>query len=181
MPVVQPSSGSGLVGGIRTRMIRDSLRNLIVDSMTDLGWFGANRRHLPIQVIDRPNKWDDPIELNSLVVSLEDRYGDHAELGSNMMLDTWTAYVDFYAESDDIGMEVSGDIRDILRGKMSSIGRTRGVLDCYDYREDPAIVFATLDIVNVFEDRARNFPNEWQAHWFVVRCDLEDEYMDESG
>lgn len=182
MPVVVPwPPGANLVGGLRTRMIRDSLRNMIVGGLTDLGWFATGRRHLPIQLKDRPNKWDTPIPLNSLVIALEDRMDDPTELGSNLTTDTWTAYVDFYAESDDLGLSVSGDIRDILRGKISTIGATRGVLECFDYRTSPAPKFATIDIVNVMDDRAREFPNEWQAHWFVVRCDLEDEYMDETG
>lgn len=182
MPVIQPyPQGQNLVGGLRSRMIRDSLRSMIVTSLTDIGWFASGRRHLPINVIDRPNKWDDPIPLNSLVISLEDRVGEDAELGSNLTIDNWTAYVDFYAESEDLGMQVSGDVRDILRGKISNVNRTDPSFEAFDYREDPPERFATVKISNVIDDRARNFPHEWQTYWFVVRADLEDEYLDESG
>lgn len=162
-------------------MIRDSYRNMVVEGLTSLGWFDANRRHLPFAVTDRPQKWDDPIRFNSLVISLEDRIDAEAELGSNLTVDTWTSYVDFYAESDDLGLQVMGDVCDILRGKMPSIGRTQPSFEAFDYREDPPEMFTTIQVQNILEDRARNFPNEWQSHWFVVRADLEDEYMDEMG
>lgn len=168
-----------LVGGVRTRMIQDSFRNMIVDGLTDLGWFDTNRKHRPIRIIDRPNKWDDPIEFNSMVISLEDRDDSYGEMGSNYMIDTWTAYIDFYAESDPLGMQVQGDVRDILRGKIPSIGRTDSCFDVYDYRMATPVAFTTVQINNVVDDRARNFPNAWQAHWFVVRAELEDDFLDE--
>lgn len=168
-----------IAGGLRTRMISDSLRNMVVDGLTDLGWFSTPRWHAPIHIIDRPNKWDDPVEFNSLVISLEDRDDIPGELGSNYTVDTWTVYIDFYAESDPLGMQVAGDIRDILRGKLPSIGRTDSSFDVYDYRMATPTSFATIQIMNVVDDRARNFPNAWQAHWFVVRADLEDDFMDE--
>lgn len=182
MPTVQlyPQAAT-LTGGLRSRMIKDSYRNLIVDNLTSLGWFDSGRRHIPITIADRPNKWDDPVAFNTLTVSLEDRVDVDAEMGSNLSIDTWTSYVDFYAESDDLGLQVMGDIRDIVRGKLPSIGRTQPCFDCFDYRLDPPEAFTVIQVQNILEDRARNFPKEWQAHWFVLRADLEDEYMDESG
>lgn len=168
-----------LVGGLRSRMIADSLSNMIEDGLRDLGWLDADRNHKPLRKADRPRTWDQPIEVNSLVISLEDQDDTPGEMGSNYTVDSWTVYIDFYAESDPLGLQVQGDIRDILRGKIPSIGRTDSILDVYDYRMATPTVFTTCQIDNVLADRARDFPNAWQAHWFVVRCDLEDDFMDE--
>lgn len=172
---------STFVGGLRTRLIQDSLRSTVEDGLTALGWFGTARRHRPVHMIDRPPKWDEPIELNSIVAALEGRSEADAEMGSNLTVDTWQVYVDIYAESDTIGLQLSGDVRDILRGKIPSIGRSRSVLDIYDYTQATPPIFTSLELRNVNEDRARNFPHPWQQHWFVVLADLEDEYMDETG
>lgn len=164
-----------VVGGLRTRLIRDSYRNLIVDSLTALGWFDDDRRHKPIHLVDRPAKWDVPIIENGLVITLETRSGIDAELGSIATIDTWTSYVDFYAEDDDVGLALTGDVREILRGRFPGIGRTDPSFEIMNYTLATPVSIGTIQILDVVDDRARNFPNEWQAHWFVVRADLEDE------
>lgn len=164
-----------IVGGLRTRLIRDSYRNLIVNCLTELGWFDTDRRHKPIHVVDRPAKWDTPIATNGLVVSLESRRGEDAELGSIATIDTWTSYVDFYAESDDVGLALTGDVREILRGRFPALERTDPSFAIMDYTQATPVAVGTIQITNVMDDRARNFPNPWQAHWFVITANLEDE------
>lgn len=168
-----------IVGGLRARLIKDSFFYMLEGRLTALGWFDSGRQHLPVNMLAMPRNWDQPIEFNTLAVSAEDVNDTESEMGSNLAEDRWTVYVDFFAEDDSVGADLANDVRDILRGKMPSIGASRAVLDVYDYRQATPPVIAYVDIENVLLDRARNFPRPWQQHWYAIRCDLVDEYYDD--
>lgn len=165
-----------LVGGLRARMIRDSFRKMIRDALTDLGWFVDTPARLPIKWIDRPARWDEPLELNSLSVTMEDVADDPAELGSLLTEDRWTFTIDFWAERDSLGLQMINDVRDILRGKIASSGSHRMSFPVYDLRVNDTDSIFYCEIENVGIDRARNFPNPWQQNWFVAICDVVDTY-----
>lgn len=177
-----------IVGGIRSRLVHDSFAAFVQSCLGQLGWFDATvydtpvpgtRKHRPLSLIERPNNWDDPIEVNAMAITAEDTTDEDAELGSLLSNDTRHYSIDIYCENDPIGSHLRDDIRDILRGKMASIGAGNPRLAVYDYREaTPSIVFH-CDIENVVADRAHNFPKPWQQHWWSIRCDLVDTYGDE--
>lgn len=128
-----------------------------------------------MRFIEEPGNWDEPIEINSIVVTGGDAVDDPLELGSMATEDRVTYYVDFYGEDESIGLDVSGDIRDILRGKIPSIGRTQSTIPVYDYRDaTPGIAFY-CDLENVLVDRGRGFTQPWMRYWFSVRVELIDE------
>lgn len=168
-------------GGIRMRLISDSFYAMIRQALIDRHWFDAGRQHQPLELARGEVSWDNPIALNTLAVSDVDIADAEIEMGSNLTEDTWTMYVDFYAESDSLGIDVAGDVRDILRGKLPSIGRGQPMLAVYDWTLDPVPLEPIFycDIQNVVLDRAHNASRPQQYHWFSIRCDLIDEYADE--
>lgn len=173
------------VGGTRTRLISDSFYQMIRQSLMALDWFNPARQHEPVELVRGEVSWDEPTAINTLAISDVDITDTEIELGSNLTEDRWSVYVDFYAENDSLGTHMAGDIRDILRGKMPSIGRDRPICSVYDYTQvlDPDVDVApflfNVDIENVMLDRAHNASRPWMQHWFSVRTDLVDEYGDE--
>lgn len=167
------------VGGLRTRLIVMSFQQMIRDSLDALGWFDAGRQHQPINFVVRPAEWEDKVDFNSIAVTCEDVADIDAETGSNLTEDTWTYSVDIYAEDDAVGIHLINDIRDILRGKIPSIGRTGPILPVFDYQAATPTQIFTCDIEDVVVDRARGFTKAWQQHWWAARCDVIDTYGDE--
>lgn len=168
-----------VVGGLRTRFIHDSVEAALMDILTQLHWLDAGRRHRPITVVAAPQKWDEPIEFNSITVDMEGMGDEEAEMGSNLTNDTHTVYLDFYGENEAIARHLTGDLAAALRGKLPSIGRASMTLPIFDFRTNPATVLTVAAVENVVTDRAHNFPNPWQQHWHSVRFDLIDTYGDE--
>lgn len=168
------------VGGLRARLIRDSLYNWVKDGVEARGWMATDRRHLPFQFVPQPKDWDEEVPLNSIAVTPEDVSDVEAELGSSRTDDTWTFYVDIFGESEPVGMDCAHDIRDMLRGKLPSIGRMRMAFPVLDYREATPPILFYCHIENILLDRARNFPQAWRRNWFVLRLDVMDSYTDEN-
>jgi hypothetical protein len=172
---------TAIEGGLRSRFIRDSLEQLVVGGLAALGWFGPGRDHSPIAVVDAPNDWDEPVEINSLAFADGGEDDIEMELGSTATEDRWVYYIDFYAEDESVGLHLSGDVRDILRGKLSSIGRTNPSLPVYDYRNaTPPVIFHCY-LENVLVDRAKGFNQPWLRYWFSVRVDVVDENFEDVG
>lgn len=170
-----------VVGGLRARLIRDSAFTMLRDSVDALGWRDAGRRHKPVLFRAEPVPWDEEVPLNTVAVSQTDVSGDEVELGSNLSEDRWTFYVDLYAEDESVGTHLAHDIRDILRGKIPSIGRNQPLLPVYNLAgETPEDVLFNCEIEDVLVDRANDFPKSWQRYWYVVRFIIVDYYGDEN-
>lgn len=167
-----------VVGGLRARFIHDSFVAMITDALAARSWFDSDRRHLPIVVTTQPYGWDEPIPVNTVTISGEDSVSADAELGSTASDDTWTFYIDFYAENEALGMDVAHDIRDILRGKIPSVGRGRPDLTVLDWREDPPTPLFKCQLEDIVMDRARGFTRPFERYWYAVRCDVVDENYD---
>lgn len=168
-----------VVGGLRTRLIILAFQEMLRDSLDQLGWFDAGRRHQPLNFVVRPAEWEDKVDFNSIAVTCEDVTDDDAELGSNLTEDTWTFSVDIYAENDAVGIHLINDVRDILRGKMPSIGRSGPMLSVPDAQAATPTELFQCSIERVVVDRARGFTKAWQQHWWAARCDVVDTYGDE--
>jgi hypothetical protein len=163
-------------GGLRQRYIRDSLYNMIRDSLDALGWFDAGRAHLPIMMIAKPVDTEDEIPLNTLSVSSGDLEGDEWELGSMMAEHSWMFYVDFYGENESVATHLIGDVRDILAGRHPDANRTRTNFPVYDYSLATPTILFYCDIEEVMVDRALDFPRPWQKHWYACRFVVVDYY-----
>lgn len=168
-----------IVGGLRARLIHDSAYEMIRAALSDLGWFDSGRRHEPVTMVAKPVSNDDQVPFNTLTVSSTDVSDDPIEMGSTLSEDRWTFYVDFYGEDDLVARHIVHDIRDVVRGKLPSIGRAGPVLDVYDYRLATPVVLFRCELENVVVDRANTFTRPWQRHWWAVRFDVVDEYADE--
>lgn len=170
-----------IVGGIRARLIRDSVYHCIYDALAELGWFDSGRRHLPIVFDGGLVDQAEEIQLNTVALVDEDLVADDLELGSNLAEHNWTFYVDFYAENDVIGKELINDVRDILAGRMSTIGRAHSSVTVYDYREATPSELFTVQLEDIVVDRAHDFPKPWLKHWYACRFTVVDAYGDETS
>lgn len=175
---------TAVVGGLRNRLIRMSIYNTVNDALDALGWFDTGRFHRPISFIDGPVGNDSavgasPIPLNTLSLTYDTIDGQDLEIGSNLSEETWTGFLDFYAENDALGMHVASDLRDILRGKMPSIGRGFPNVTVYDYRQATPPELFVCEFTGVVLDTAHNTIHPWQKHWYSVRFDVVDAYGDE--
>lgn len=164
---------STIVGGLRLRLIRLSVYNMVNDALDQLGWFDGDRRHATVNVSDGPF---DEITYNAVALTYDPIDDEDVEMGSNLQENTWTGYADVYAESDALGLHLAGDIRDILRGKMPSIGCYRPQVVVYDYTMATPPELFICEIEGVVLDKARDSKH---PNWYSVRFDLVDAYGDE--
>lgn len=170
-----------LVGGLRARMIYDSIFNAIQDSLTDLGWFDSGRANLPLNFVSEPVNDTQEIPLNTMVLVPEDMFDLEAEMGSMLSEHRRTFFLDIYAENLSIGEHLAYDIRDIIQGRFPSIGRDGPYFDIYNYALATPVVFTTIDIENVTADRGHdNFAYPWRRNWYSIAFDTVDYYADEN-
>jgi hypothetical protein len=155
------------------------MHQMIKNGLDALGWFDTGRRHRPINMISHPVRWDEEVPLNTLSVVSTDTTDDELELGSNAAENRHIFYIDFFGEDDSIGKHLIHDVRDILRGKLPSIGRSRPVLPVYNWSLATPVGLFNCEIENVLVDHAHDFPKPWQRHWYSARCDVVDIYENE--
>ena len=175
---------SDIVGGLRARLIRESLFEMLNAGLTDLGWFDPTRPYSPIEFVSRGQNQDEVIPINMAALSDEsDREGD-VELGSTLTEQTWQMYVDFFAEDDALGLHFIKDVRDILRGRFTTSipnAAHRGpMVPVYDYRQaTPPVVFH-VEVQNTDTDKPHGFLKPWLEHWYVCIFEIVD-YYDSEG
>lgn len=165
-----------ITGGLRARLIRDSIYHVLFDGLADLGWFDSGRQHraisFPGTVVDQHTE----IPMNTLALVDEDQSEVEGEMGSNLGDFRWTYYVDFYAEDDVIGKHLIYDVRDILAGRMVGVGRTDSSVAVLDYTlATPTQVFV-VQLEDIIVDRAHDFPKPWQRNWYACRFTVLDSY-----
>jgi hypothetical protein len=164
------------VGGVRHRLVHDSVHAQVAQALNLLGWLDQGRYHKPINLVDKPTHWNVPVRPNT--VALDFVGSDHfeAELGSRLTSEVIVSYVDVYAENDSLGAHLSGDIRDWLRGRLQAT--PGGTFPIYDYRQGatpPVIGFMDIRNVSSLRNAATN-AEVWMRHWFRVRCEITDTY-----
>jgi hypothetical protein len=175
-------------GGLRTRLVVDSTRVVVIASLSALGWFDETvhddppglRRHMPLRYVPKPLKWDETVEPNAIAISADDTHSLRRGLGGEVE-DNMRVYVDLFVESDELGWHLAQDVRDILIGKMPEIGRDSPSIEVYDLRLATPAAFTQVDVERPLIDRAESESREWRNRWFMVRFDLVDEYYDEFG
>lgn len=173
-------------GGLRARLVIDSVRFAIISTLDQLGWFEPTvydtppgiRRHRPFRYIARPVNWATAIEPNAIAISSQD-VGDNDLAFGGEVEDRHEIYVDLFAQDDSVGWQVSYDIRDSLLGKNPELGTLGPQVDVYDFRQPTPSPFATVDVDLIRVDRTQGEAREWQRHWFMMRILVEDDYVDE--
>lgn len=168
---------STTAGGLRARLLRDSFRNMIEAGLMEIGWFDAGREHRPVRLTAAPVKWDVPIEPNLIAVSTMSTEDFDIELGSDAARTVIPFFIDVLAESEAVGEQLSGDIRDVVRGRFPSVGRVRATFDIFDYRQATAspIGYCVISDVNG-ERQATRVERAYSANWFTITCNVEDYY-----
>ena len=163
-------------GGLRARYLHDSLVHLIHTGLADQGWFDPARSHAPITFLFEPVPWNEPVEPNTLTVGPRSREGSYVEVGTNLTTDVVAFSIDFYAVGDSIGVHVTNDIRDILRGRIGT-NTNLGGFPIYDLNQatPPTIGHAIVSDVTASRLPTR-FGQEYTRHWYAVDAVVEDTY-----
>lgn len=167
------------VGGQRLRLIKQNFKIMVEDSLRALGYMDDSWPLAPVTVTGQP--FDPLVEIvpNKVHVSGDDIIGIEIELGSDLQENRWTFYVDIFAEKESVGISLAGDVRDILRGKMSTIGRNISDLNVLDYRQATPTHLFYVDIEDVDLQRVRQWKTPVNRNWWVVACVLIDTYDDD--
>lgn len=167
-----------ITGGRRARYLHDSLIHLVRSGLTEQGWFDPGRSHTPIKFLHEPVPWDEPVEPNTLTLGPTNRESRYPEVGSILTTDTVAISIDFYAANDTIGVHVTNDIRDILRGRLGTASHL-GAVPIYDFNQatPPVIGHATVIDANAGRPPVR-LGQEYTRHWHVVDAFVEDTYYD---
>jgi hypothetical protein len=170
---------STVVGGVRARLIKDNLFNMVKSHLTSLGWFNTGRQHRPFSMVAEEFDTDTEIPMNTLVLADADIVSTEWEMGSLMAEDRWTFYFDFYAENDAIGLHLIQDVKAILEGRFASLGQIGPSFPIYDYRmATPAVIFYA-EVENIDLAKAQNFPKPFQRHWYALRFEIIDYVTDD--
>lgn len=167
-------------GGLRARFIKDSVYNMVRDALDDLGWFDPGREHMTVTLLPEPLEDEEAIRPNLIALDDDAILSGDSEMGSNLSTHEWDMVFDIYAESASLGQHLAIDIRDILQGRMSTIGRHAPIVKVYDYAQATPVEIFKCDLENISYDRARSATKSWQKHWFIVFFTVVDEYRDEA-
>jgi hypothetical protein len=170
-----------IVAGLRHRLLHDSVRALVTEGLGALGWFDPGRAHRPVNVVDKPPHWSEPIAPNTVAIDFVGSDPYETEVGSRLTSDVIVCYVEIYAQDDSFGLHISNDVRDWLRGRLqdSPVGVNFPI---FDYREPTPSVIGYMDIRNVSALRNVAMNTElWVRHWFRVRCEITDTYASSEG
>lgn len=163
-------------GGLRARFLHDSFTQLVEDGLHDQGWFNPGRSHTPLTFLYEPVPWNQPVELNTLMVGTRNRETGFVELGTNLTTDTVAISIDFYADGDSIGIHLTNDIRDILRGRLGS-GSHLGTFHVFDFNQATPVVIGAAHVAQVSTTRLPvRAGQEYTRHWYAVDTLVEDTY-----
>lgn len=170
-----------LTGGLRRRLIKDNFYYMMNDSLAQLGWFDVPNELAEYGVELLPKQIDAMQEItpNKISIASEALDSEELELGSNLEEYRWDIYLDLFVEDESVGIHLSGDIYDILKGKMSSIGRGRPSFPVRDLTTETEDILFYCDIQNVHANRVREWNRPQERYWWVVGCDLVDSYYGE--
>lgn len=169
------------VGGILYRLISDNMYNMVEESLSALHWFDDNRGHLPITLYSEPIDEGSVVELNAVSFTIDDIVSEEVEMGSNLTEHRFSYYIDVYGEGKSLAMHLAADIKDILQGRFSSIGRTTATFDVLDLTQEgkPILFFCEISDVQFDRNRISNSPSE--KYWWTISCDIVYTYGDENS
>ena len=168
------------VGGLRARLIYDNIYNTINDGLDDLDWFNPVRTHEDVEVVPKPIDKLTEILPNKVGISMESVVEEEIELGSTMADNNWLVFVDVMAEDANVGLHLATDVKDILLGRMESIGRDSPTIEVLDLRQATPTGLFTVTIKNFeMEKDKTNAPH--RQFWWTLAFDVEDTYTGESG
>jgi hypothetical protein len=165
-----------IVGGLRARLIYESVYSDINTALTDMGWLDTGRSHADLVFKADPRiDGSELVEFNTLVLTSEDTTDQPLEVGSHYAEHKTEFYLSLYAESRAFGQHLSLDIRDYLQGRMPVVGLGENI-EVFDYSQATPPMIAIVNIENVMSDRAHRFENPWQENLHEVAFTVVDAY-----
>lgn len=167
------------VGGLRARLVRDSVYRTIEKGLRDLGWFTSHASRSPVQLLPEPVALDREVPRNTLALGDEIDDETALELGSGLSEFRWSMFLDVYAENDSIALHLVGDVAAIMGGRMPSIGRSAPVVDVWDYTLATPVAIFRVEVENVRTAKAHDFPQPWLRFWRSCTFQVVDAYTDE--
>lgn len=167
------------VGGLRDRLIHDSLFNLVKSGLEVTGWMpgGVNAPlDYPVNVVSGQMDWTQEIPWNTVSVAAYDTTDIPWEVGSDLRQNRLLYYIDVYGSNEAIGLQLSGDVRDIIRGKFSALSSfaTPEVLWVWDYTLATPTQIFYCEVDTVRRDR----PVTTRVHWMNYFWSLEVQLLD---
>lgn len=169
---------SNYVGGKRLACIQDSFYRMVSDSMAELGWLTSNPgTRSDVTILAEQINPGTEIKPNQIGISSEDLTESAWEMGSTLAENRWDIFIDIFAENEFVGVALSGDLFDILRGKMSAIGRTGTLFPVYDYVDNSIMFNCSLENIEI--NRVRDWDRPYNKYWWIVACQIVDYYTDD--
>jgi hypothetical protein len=151
------------VPGVQQRLLIDSFRHLITWTLDGLGWFSIDAAWKPIEVLVAPHKWDIPVDPNLVALHFDNTETEQAEVGNTALLaDVNDVTITLYAETESLGINLSADLVDILRGNFPSLGRVRSTFPILDFQQPTPPVIGYASIGSISTNR---IPTRAQAYW----------------
>lgn len=168
-----------IVGGLRARLIRDSVWHALDDALRDLGWYVTRPSRQQVQLLAEPQAEDVEVPLNSLALGDTVTSDFPAELGSALAEFRWDMHVDVFGENDSLSLHLIGDVVAILEGRLASVGRGAPVIDVWDYTLATPVVAFSVDVESVQSSKANGFSQPWLRFWRTCSFIVVDTYGDE--
>lgn len=169
---------SSYVGGKRLACIQDSFYRMVSDSMGELGWLtSVPGTRADVTILAEQINPGTEIKPNQIGISSEDLTESAWEMGSTLAENRWDIFIDIFAENEFVGVALSGDLFDILRGKMSAIGRTGTLFPVYDYVDNSIMFNCSLENIEI--NRVRDWDRPYNKYWWIVACQIVDYYTDD--
>lgn len=179
--------GIGFSGGIRDRFVYQSLWECLNACLGELGWFeptvfdeppsNGTRKFHPLTFLDRQVEWDEDIIPNTVALVPENVVPQEWELGSQFMDMPWRYYATVIGANEAESIQLAGDIRDILLGRMNSVSRIGGpYVNIYNWSAATPYRIGYMIIEDVQVHRSPTFSQRWARYMRDVSWTCHDWY-----
>lgn len=165
---------STITGGLRMRLMLDSFALALETTLTAHGWLDTNRQHLPVTLVTNMTPNNEPVAPNTVAIVATAVRSEEFEVGSDLVRDASYVTIQFNAEDDAVGVHLTNDLRDALRGRIPG-GTPGGQLAILDLRMATPTTFAFAQIREVSVLRSvATVTSNWERHLFTVACYVDD-------
>lgn len=162
-----------IVGGLRDRLVHQSLCKEIERVLTALGWLGTTSLTHPVNLIFEPVDSKADVPLNTVAIVALDQDGEDAEIGSNLQRKRWSYAIDVYGASESLSVHLAGDISACLVGQVGAVGRLASTIEVRNWTVPTHDLLFLADVEEVHTDRAEDPSVLWRRYWRSIGFYLE--------
>lgn len=165
-----------LEGGALDRAVFESFVLHVRTGLEDLGWVGSpSTGKTQFTFRSKPFRRHEEITPNTIVAAVETTDPYAAEIGSNATINEHSGWIDIYTDTQHqfgqaVATEVAGDVRDMLLGKMSSIGYTEPVFPLFDFTVQPPEQIGWCELEDVHQEK--DAVGDPKFHWSAVNVTI---------